>query len=186
MSHSLLHPRDIKHGACIELRDAESGGWIPLTIISIVHDHVECRTIHNEPILTTTTALFKDARLRPRDGSCADCGDEAHGGSCVERRCSECGSEVSSRCSQHPQRPVHVYRRLRYLAEVVDDKPYPTREGAKALRRDLLEQMQTLRAAEEPRQGRVMIKSTERSAVLAAIENAVALIDSLPGSRSSR
>lgn len=44
-----------------------------------------------------------------RDSMCLDCGDDVHDGPCVERRCSECGVEVASRCSQHPQSPVHVY-----------------------------------------------------------------------------
>lgn len=181
-----LGHRSIKPGTRIELRDAESGGWLPLTIVSVVFDKVECRTIANEPILTTTSALVRDARLRPLDGSCVDCGCDAHEGSCIERRCSECGADVSSRCSQHPQRAVHVYRRQRYLAEIVEDKPYPTREQTGMLRRDLLEQMQTLRAAEEPRQGRVMIKATERADILSAIENAIGLIDSLPSPNKRR
>jgi hypothetical protein len=181
-----LEPKSLKNGARIELRDDETKEWIPLTIVSIVHDNVECRTLANEPILTTTSALLKDARLRPYDGSCTDCGYEAHDGPCVERRCAECGAEVASRCSQHPQRPVHVYRRVRYLAEIIEDKPYPTRELVQSLRRDLLEQMQTLRSAEEPRQGRVMIKGTDRSDILSAIENAVALIDALPSPNKRR
>jgi hypothetical protein len=181
--NSMLEPASIKKGALIELRDAESGGWLPLTIEFVSGTTVACRTLADEPILTTTAALIKDARLRPRDGSCRDCGDEAHQGSCIERRCSECGAEVSSRCSQHPQRPVHVYRRQRYLAEIVEDKPYPTRDQAEALRRDLLEQMRVLRDAEEPRQGRVMIRVTERSDILSAIENAMQLIDSLPSAK---
>jgi hypothetical protein len=151
-----------------------------------VHDNVECRTLANEPILTTTSALIKDARLRPRDGSCRDCGDEAHDGPCIDRQCSECGVAVSSRCSQHPQQPVHVYRRLRYLAEIVEDKPYPTREQSEALRRDLLEQMRTLRDAEQPRQGRVMITAVGRAEILSALENAAKLIDSLPSAKRRR
>jgi len=182
----MMDPKHIKHGVRIELLDSETAQWVPLTIISIVFDKIECRTLANEPILTTTAALIKDARLRPYDGSCADCGYDAHDGPCVERICSECGVEVSSRCSRHPYVPVHVYRRKRYLAEVVADKPYPTREQSEALRRDLLTQMQTLRSAEEPRQGRVMIKGTERADILSAIENAVALIDSLPSPHKRR
>ena len=176
----MMEPKNLKQGALIELRDEESESWIPLTIISVVHDKVECRMLTGEPIYTTTSALIMNARLRPRDGSCADCGWEAHDGPCVERCCSECGVEVASRCSQHPHRPVHVYRRMRYLAEIVEDKPYPTREQCEALRRDLMEQIQTLRSAEEPRQGRVLIKSTERFDILSALENAAKLIESLP------
>lgn len=183
---ALLDPASIKRGALIELRDDEGHSWIPMTITSVEGNNVECQTLADETILTTTAALVKDARLRPRDGSCRDCGDEAHQGSCVEHRCSECGAEVSSRCSQHPQRPVHVYRRQRYLAEIVEDKPYPTWEQAAALRRDLLEQMQTLRHAEEPRQGRVMIKATDRFEIVSAIENVIALIDALPGGKRRR
>jgi hypothetical protein len=179
----MMDPKSIQRGALIELYDAETKQWLPLTIISIVLDNVECRTLAGEPILTTTTALIKDARLRPRDGSCPDCGYEAHDGPCIERRCSECGAEISSRCSQHPHRPVHVYRRMRYLAEIVEDKPYPTREQSEALRRDLLEQMRTLRDAEQPRHGRVMITVIGRSEILSALENAIALINSLPGEK---
>ena len=175
-----MQPKDIQRGALIELCDTEIGQWLPLSIISIVFDKVECRTLANESILTTTSALIKDARLRPRDGSCRDCGDDAHDGPCTDRLCSECGAEVSSRCSQHPQRPVHVYRRQRYLAEIVEDKPYPTREQSEALRRDLLEQMRTLRNGTEVRQGRIMITAVERTEVLSALENAAKLIDSLP------
>ena len=127
----MMDPKSIKHGALIELRDAETGQWLSLSIISIVFDNVECRTPANEPILTTRAALVKDARLRLRDGSCADCGWEAHDGPCIERRCSECGAEVFSHCSRHPHRPVHVYRRMRYLAEIIEDKPYPTREQSR-------------------------------------------------------
>jgi hypothetical protein len=181
--NAMIEPKSLKRGALIELRDIETGQWLPLTIISIVHDNVECRTLRDEPILTTTSALLKDARLRPHDGSCRDCGDDAHEGPCIDRQCAECGVTVSSRCSQHPQHPVHVYRRLRYLAEIVEDKPYPTREQAMALHRDLMEQMRVLRNAEEPRQGRVMIKATERYDILSAIENAMQLIDSLPGAK---
>jgi hypothetical protein len=151
-----------------------------------VHDNVECRTLANEPILTTTSALIKDARLRPRDGSCRDCGDEAHEGPCIDRQCSECGVTVGSRCSQHPQSAVHVYRRLRYLAEIVEDKPYPTREQSEALRRDLAEQTRVLRNASEVRQGKVMISGIERADVLSALENAARLIDSLPRDKRRR
>lgn len=175
-----MDPKSIRRGALIELRDDETKSWIPLTIISIVHDNVECRTLTDEPILTTTTALIKNARLRPSNGSCSDCGYEAHDGPCVERRCGECGAEVSSRCSLHPQQPVHVYRRVRYLAEIVEDKPYPTRENCLALQKDLAAQMYTLRHAEQPRQSRVMITVVERSEILSALENAIRLIDSLP------
>lgn len=182
----MLEPKSLKQGALIELRDAECGEWIPLTVVAVTENNVECRMLTGEPILTTTSALIKDARLRPHDGSCRDCGDEAHQGSCIERRCSECGADVSSRCSQHPQRPVHVYRRQRYLAEIVEDKPYPTRDQAVMLRHDLLEQMRTLRSAEEPRQGRVLIKTIDRFNILSAIENAVALIDSLPSNNKRR
>ena len=178
-----MDPKDIKRGALIELLDGDPAQWLPLTIVSIVHDRVECRTLANEPILTTTSALTKDARLRPRDGSCRDCGYDAHDGSCVERRCSECDAEVGSRCSQHPQQPVHVYRRVRYLAEIEEDKPYPTREWAVGIQRDLIEQVRVLKGAEEVRQGRFMIKGTERFEVISALENAVRLIDSLPSEK---
>lgn len=180
-----MQPKDVQRGALIELRDSETGQWLPLFIISIVHDHVECRTIANEPILTTTTALIENARLRPRDGSCRDCGDDAHEGPCIDRLCSECGVCVSSRCSQHPQSAVHVYRRQRYLAEIVLDKPYPTRESSEALRRDLSDQMRTLRFADELR-GRVMLKPLERTEILSAIENALQLIDALPNNTKRR
>lgn len=176
----MMEPKHIKQGALIELRDNDTESWIPLTIISIVFDNVECRTLANEPILTTKSALAKDARLRSRDGSCADCGYDAHDGPCIERRCSDCGAEVSSRCSRHPEASVHVYRRKRYLAEIEEDKPYPTRERSEALRRDLAEQMRVLRNAEQPRQSRVMITVTERAEVLSALENAIKLIESLP------
>jgi hypothetical protein len=178
--NDMMERKSLQHGTLIELRDSETGQWIPLSIISIVFDNVECRTLSNEPILTTKSALIKDARLRPRDGSCRDCGDDAHNGPCIDRQCAECGVTVGSRCSQHPQSAVHVYRRLRYLAEIVEDKPYPTREQSTVLRRDLLEQMRVLRFAEEPRQGRVMITSLERAEILSALENAAKLIDSLP------
>ena len=175
-----MEPKSIQRGALIELFDTETNQWLPLTIISIVFDKVECRTLANEPILTTTTALIQDARLRPRDGSCRDCGDDAHDGPCIDRQCSECGVTVSSRCPQHPQRPVHVYRRLRYLAEIVEDRPYPTREQSAAIRRDIAEQMRALRDAEEVRQGRVLLTTVARAEILSALENAARLIDSLP------
>ncbi len=176
----MLDPKSLRQGALIELRDAETDQWIPLTIISIVFDNVECRTLANEPILTTTSALIKDARLRPRDESCRDCGYGAHDGPCEERRCSECGAEVRSRCFQHPERPVHVYRRKRYLAEIEEDKPYPTRESSVTLQRDLADQMRTLRNAEEVRQNRVMITGVARAEILSALDNAIRLIESLP------
>lgn len=179
----MIDPKSIKRGALIELRDDETGQWLPLSIISIVHDNIECRTLRNEPILTTTSALIKDARLRPHDGSCRDCGEEAHAGPCLDRICAECGARVRSRCAHHPEQPVHVYRRKRYLAEIEDDKPYPTREGYLALQKDLITQMHTLRNAEQPRPSRVMITAVERSEIMAALENAVRLIDSLPGPR---
>ena len=179
----MMEPKSIQRGALIELRDTETNQWLPLTIVSVVFDKVECRTLADEPILTTTSALIMDARLRPQNGSCADCGDDAHDGPCVDRQCSECGVTVSSRCSQHPQRPVHVYKRLRYLAEIVEDKPYPTREQSEALRRDLLKQMHTLRGAEEVRQGRVLLTTVARAEILSALENAAALIESLPGEK---
>ena len=176
----MMDPKSIQRGALIELRDTETNQWLPLSIISIMFDKVECRTLANEPILTTTSALIQNARLRPRDGSCRDCGDEAHDGPCVDRQCSECGACVSSRCSQHPTSAVHVYKRLRYLAEIVEDKPYPTREQSAAILRDILEQMCALRDAEEVRQGRVLLKTVQRAEILSALENAAKLIDSLP------
>jgi hypothetical protein len=182
----MMDPKSIKHGALIELRDAETKQWLPLTIISIVFDNVECRTLSNEPILTTKLALLKDARLRPSNGSCRDCGDEAHEGPCINRYCGECGVNVSSRCSHHPQSPVHVYRRLRYLAEIVEDKPYPTQETSEALRRDLMEQMSALRNATEIRQGRFMITGLERVDSMSALENAMKLIASLPSEKRRR
>ena len=180
-----MDPKSIKPGTLIELRDEETESWLPLTIVSVSEGsgNVQCQMVTGEPIFTTTSSLITGARLRPRDGSCRDCGNEAHDGACEERRCSECGSEVSSRCSQHPTRPVHVYRRLRYLADIIEEHPYPTREHGEALRRDLMEQMRTLRDAEVPRQGRVMIKATERSEIIAALENAMKLIESLPGKK---
>jgi hypothetical protein len=78
---------------------------------------------------------------------------------------------------------VHVYRRLRYLAEIVEDKPYPTRESSEELRKDLIRQTHTLRDAHQPRQGKVMISVTERYEIISALENAAALIGSLPGAR---
>lgn len=179
----MIEPSHIKRGALIEVRDIETGQWLPLSIISIVHDNVECRTLANEPIYTTTLALIKGARLRPSDGSCRDCGDDAHEGPCIDRQCSECGACVSSRCSQHPQSAVHVYRRLRYLAEIVEDKPYPTREQSAAIRRDITEQMRALRGAEEVRQGRVLLTAIARAEILSALENAAELIDSLPSEK---
>ena len=181
-----MDPKHIKPDVLIELRDEETQSWLPLTIVSVAGANVECRMLTGEPILTTVSALVTDARLRPRDGSCADCGYEAHDGPCVERVCSECGVEVSSRCSQHPQQPVHVYRRVRYLAEIVADKPYPTREWSRGLRNDLAEQMRILRNAEQPRQSRVMITVTERADMLSAIENAIKLIDALPTEKRGR
>jgi len=174
-----MDARDIKNGALIELRDDETDQWIQLTVVSVVFDNVECRTLANEPILTTIAALKTNARLRPRDGSCADCGHEAHDGPCTERRCSECNREIMGRCFDHPLRAVHVYRRIRYLAEVIEDKPYPTQETAEALRRDLIAQMHTLRASRGP-QGWLKLRSTDLMDVVSAIENAVALIESLP------
>jgi hypothetical protein len=176
----MMDPKHVKRGALIELRDDETGQWLPLSVISIVHDNVECRTLRNEPILTTVAALVKDARPRPSDGRCRDCGYDAHDGPCVERRCSECGAEVSSRCAQHPDQPVHVYRRKRCLAEIEEDKPYPTRERALGLQCDLVEQMRVLRNAEQPRQSCVMITAGERGELLSALENAIRLIDQLP------
>ena len=79
-----------------------------------------------------------------------------------------------------------MYKRLRYLAEIVEDKPYPTREQSEALHRDLLEQMRVLRNAEQPRQSRVMITVVERAEILSALENAAKLIDSLPSERKRR
>lgn len=181
-----MEPKHIQRGALIELCDHETGHWIPLSIVSIVFDKVECRTLSNETILSTTSALIKDARLRASDGSCRDCGDTAHDGPCVDRQCAECGARVASHCFQHPTRAVHVYKRLRYLAEIVEDRPYPTRELSAALCQDLFAQMQTLRNAEEPRQGRVMITALERTEIMSALENAVTLIDSLPGEKRRR
>lgn len=179
----MMDPKHIKPDVMIELRDEETKSWLPLTIAAVTQNNVECRMLTGEPIFTTKAALIADARLRPRDGSCSDCGYEAHDGPCIERICSECGAEVSSRCSQHPHQAVHVYRRLRYLAEVVEDKPFPTRESCEALRRDLVTQMQTLRNAEQPRPSRVMITASDRADIMSALENALALIESLPGKR---
>lgn len=183
-----MDPKSIKPGALIELRDEETESWIPLSIVSVsgASGNVECRMLTGEPIFTTTSALVAGARLRPRDGSCPDCGYEAHDGPCTERICSECGAEVSSRCSQHPDQPVNVYRRKRYLAEVVADKPFPTRESSEALRRDIAEQMRMLRNAEQPRQSRVMITAVERSELLSALENTLVLINSLPTQKRHR
>ncbi|HSX23462.1 MAG TPA: hypothetical protein VLE97_11875 [Gaiellaceae bacterium] len=182
----MMDPKHIKPGVMIELRDEETQSWLTLTIASVTGDKVECRRLTGGPIYTTMSSLIADARLRPRDGSCPDCGYEAHDGPCVERRCSECGAEVSSRCSQHPHQAVHVYRRLRYLAEIVEDKPFPTRESSEALRRDLIAQVQTLRNAEQPRQSRVMITVGDRGDILSALENALVLIESLPGGERRR
>lgn len=181
----MMDPKSIRPGALIELRDEETESWLQLTIVSVSESsgNVQCQMLTGEPIFATMSSLITGARLRPRDGSCRDCGDEAHDGPCIERVCSECGSPVASRCSQHPTQPVHVYRRLRYLADIVEERPYPTRETGEALRRDLWEQIRTLRDAEVPRQGRVMIKATERSEIISALENAMALIDSLPGKK---
>jgi hypothetical protein len=182
-----MDPKDIKHGALIELRDIESDQWLPLSIVSIASDKVECRMLTGESIFTTTSALITNARLRPRDGSCRDCGDEAHDGSCVDRQCSECGARVSSQCFAHPLQPVHVYKRRRYLAEIVEDKPYPTRDLSEALRRDLMEQIQVLRNATEVRQNRFMITGAERVEIMSALGNAAKLIEALPSeNRRSR
>ena len=62
----MMDPKSIQRGALIELRDTETNQWLPLTIISVVFDKVECRTLANEPIFTTTSALIMDARLRPQ------------------------------------------------------------------------------------------------------------------------
>lgn len=184
----MMDPKHIKPGALIELRDEETESWLALTIVSVSagSGNVECRMLGGEAIFTTTSALITDARLRPRDGSCSDCGYEAHDGPCEERRCSECGAEVSSRCSLHSDRPVHVYRRKRYLAEIVEDRPYPTREACEELRRDLTLQMSVLRNAEQPRQSRVMITVTDRADILSALENAAALIERLPTNKPRR
>ena len=179
----MMDPSSIKRGALIELRDDETGQWLALTIVSIVNDHAECRTLRNEPILTTTSALIKDARLRPHDGSCRDCGGEAHDGPCIDRICGECGTTLRSRCVHHPEAAVHVYRRKRYLAEIEEDKPYPTRESSHALQQDLAEQMRALRNAEEVRQNRYMINGQVRFEVLSALENALRLIESLPSDK---
>lgn len=182
----MMHAKDIRRGALIELRDPATRQWRPVAIRSIVFDHVECRTLANEPINTTKKELADNARLRPSDGSCADCGADAHDGPCIDRHCSECGAEVSSRCSQHPSRPVHVYRRDRYLAEIVEDKPYPTREQYDPLRRDIVEQLRTLRNAGEVRQGKVMISCQERAEIMGALKNAANLIGALPTERHKR
>jgi hypothetical protein len=184
----VMDPKHIKPGALIELRDEETDSWLALTIVSVsaTSGNIECRMLTGEPILTTASALIAGARPRPRDGSCGDCGYDAHDGPCEERRCSECGAEVSSCCSQHSDRPVHVYRRKRYLAEIVADKPYPTREACEALRRDLALQMSILRNAEQPRQSRVMITVGDRADILSALENAAALIERLPTEKPRR
>jgi predicted Zn-ribbon and HTH transcriptional regulator len=181
---AMMDPKHVVKGAMIELYDDETKTWIPLTIVSVSQSgNVECKMLDDAKILTTAAALVSGARLRPRDGSCKDCGYEAHEGPCEERRCSDCGSEVSSRCSQHPTSAVHVYRKMRYLADIIEEKPYPTRQSCEALRRDLIEQMQTLRNAEQPRQSRVMITVTQRMEIISALENATKLIESLPGER---
>lgn len=179
----MMDPKHIKPDVMIELRDEETKSWLPLTIVSVTRERVECRMLTGEPILATMASLTTDARLRPRDGSCADCGYDAHDGPCVERRCAECGAEVSSRCSQHPYQAVNVYRRMRYLAEIEHDKPYPTRESCLALQKDLITQRHTLRNAEQPRQSRVMITVGDRADILSALENAIRLIDSLPSEK---
>ena len=179
----MMEPKSLQRGALIELRDDETGQWLPLTIVSIVFDKVECRMLTGEPIFTTTSVLIQDARLRPHDGSCRDCGYDAHDGPCTDRHCAECGVEISSRCSQHPMQPVHVYRRQRYLAEIIEDMPYPTREQSAVIRRDILEQMRALRDAEEVRQGRVLLTTVARAEILSALENAAKLIDALPSEK---
>ena len=171
--------KDVKHGALIELRNSETGQWLPLSIISIVFDTIECRTLQNEPIFTTTSALIKGARLRPPDGSCRACGDKAHEGPCIDRQCSKCGVPVNVSGEPRPKRPVHVYR-LRKLAEIAEAKPYPTREQNATLQRDLIGQLQTLRNAKEVHQGKVMLSELERVTLMRALENAALLIDALP------
>ena len=69
---------------------------------------------------------------------------------------------------------------MRYLAEIEEDKPYPTREWAAGIQRDLIEQMRVLRNVSEVRQNRYMINGLERSEILSALENAIRLIDALP------
>lgn len=178
-----MDPKHIKPDVMIELRDDETKSWLPLTIVSVTRDNIECQMLTGEPIFTTMSSLVADARLRPRDGSCADCGWEAHDGPCIERVCSQCGCEVSSRCSQHPQQPVNVYRRIRYLAEIIEDKPFPTQESCAALRADLIDQMDALRNGERPRPSRVMITAQQSFDILSAIDAAVNLINSLPSEK---
>jgi hypothetical protein len=43
--------------------------------------------------------------------------------------------------------------------------------------------MRVLRDAEQPRQSRVMITVVERAEAMSALDNAIALINSLPGAR---
>lgn len=179
----MMDIKNIRPGVLIELHDEETGQWIPLTIMFVIDRKVECQTLAGEPILTTAGRLIQSARLRPHNGSCGDCGYDAHDGPCVERCCSECGVAISSRCSQHPYSAVHVYRRKRYLAEIIKDKPYPTRETSETIRRDIAEQMRMLRNTSEVRQNRYMITGLERSEILSALENAARLIDSLPSER---
>jgi len=184
----MMDHKYIRQGARIELYDEETKTWVQLTIVKVTESsgNVECKMLSGEAIFTTTTALMTGARPRPYDGHCADCGCEAHEGACEERRCSECNAEVTGRCLHHPMQPVHVYRRVRYLAEILDDKPYPTQQTCEALRRDLVEQMQTLRNAEQPRASRVMITVTQRAEILSALDNAATLIESLPGDKRRR
>ena len=179
----MLRPEALKPGTLIELRDDETKSWLPLTIESIIGNNVTCKMLSDEIILSTVADLTKDARLRPRDGSCADCGWEAHDGPCIERVCSACGVEVSSRCSQHPQQPVHVYRRIRYLAEIVEDKPFPTQESCAALRADLIDQMDVLRNGERPRPSRVMITAQQSGDMICALDAAVNLLNTLPSEK---
>ena len=110
-----MEPKSIQRGALIELRDTESGQWLPLTIVSIVFDKVECRTLANEPILTTTSALIKDARLRPCDRSCRDCGDDAHEGPCIDRQCSECGGTLTIGTRAFTAEHSAIFKLLRKL-----------------------------------------------------------------------
>jgi hypothetical protein len=175
-----LDPKSIKRGALVEMRDDDRGEWIPLTIISIVFDNVELRTISNQPIHAKMADVAIRCRPRPADGSCRDCGDEAHEGSCIDRCCSECGHDVASRCSLHPRAAIHVYRRERWLAELIEDRPYPTQEDSEPLRRDLHDQIATLRNADRPRAGRVMITALQATEIQSALENAAALIGRLP------
>jgi hypothetical protein len=179
----MLDLKHIKPGVLIEVRDEETASWLPLTIDEVTLDAVKCHMLTGELIYAKKSELIKDARLRPRDGSCADCGWEAHDGPCVERVCSACGVEVSSRCSQHPHQPVNVYRRIRYLAEIVDDKPFPTQERYAALRADLIDQMDVLRNGEKPRPSRVMITAQQSGDMICALDAAVNLINALPSEK---